>query len=70
MGNVNFSSVDLNMLGHDIMSQGNMTAKSKYELVTNWSLLTTGDNLHSFVSICNYYSKFSLFFQLKDISLR
>ena len=51
------------------MSQGNTTEKSKYELVTNWSLPTTGDCLHLFVSLCNYYSKLTSFFQLKVIPL-
>lgn len=45
-------------VGHDIMPNGNTTAKSKYNLINNWALPLDVDNLHSFVCLCNYYSKF------------
>ena len=57
-------------VGHDILPQGNTTAKSKYKLVNAWTLPRTGDNLHSFVSFCNFYAKFSPLFQMKVIPPR
>ena len=65
-----FFSERFEYVGHDILPQGNTTAKSKYKLIDKWKLPTTGDNLHSFVSFCNFYAKFSPLFQLKMIPLR
>ena len=57
-------------VGHDIIAGGNTTAQSKYDLINNWSTPATGDGLHSFVSLCNYYNKFCPMFQLRVIPLR
>ena len=57
-------------VGHDILPHGNTTAKSKYKLIEAWKLPQTGDNLHSFVSFCNFYSRFIPMFQMKAIPLR
>ena len=46
-------------VGHDILKEGNTKARSKYKLVEDWTLPTTGNNLHSFVSFYNFYSNFS-----------
>ena len=52
------------------MANGNTTARSKYDLINEWPTPTTGDNLHSFVSLCNYYSKFCPMFQVLVIPMR
>ena len=57
-------------VGHDIMLNGNTTAKSKYNLINNWALPLDVDNLHSFVCLCNYCIKFCPLFQLCVIPLR
>ena len=57
-------------VGHDIISGGNKTAQSKYDLINNWSTPAAGDGLHSFVSLCNYYNKFCPMLQLRVIPLR
>ena len=57
-------------MGHDIMSSGNRTARSKYNLIQDWKIPCTGDSLHSFMSLCNYYRKFCPLFQLIVIPLR
>ena len=57
-------------VGHDIMAGGNTTAQPKYDLVNDCSTPTTGDGLHSFVSLCNYYNKFFPMLQLRIIPLR
>ena len=60
----------LEFVGHDIRSDGNTTASSKYQLVTDWKLPSTGDGLHSFVCFCNFYNKFFPFFKAKASPLR
>ena len=65
-----FFAQRLKYVGPDILNDGNTTDRSKYKLVNDWTLPTTGDNLHSFVSFCNFYAKFSPLFQLKMIPLR
>ena len=57
-------------VGRDIMSLGNTTASSKYDLVRKWILPTTGDNLRSFVSFCNFYANFVPMFQVQCKPLR
>ena len=57
-------------VGHDLMPGGNTTAKSKYDLINQWATPATGDNLHSFVSLCNYYNKFCPMFQVLVTPLR
>ena len=43
-------------VGRDIMSLGNTTAQSKYDFIKRWSRPSIGEQLHSFVSFCNFYS--------------
>lgn len=57
-------------VGHDSMANGNTIAQSKYDLIKQWATPTTGNNLHSFVSLCNYYNKFCPMFQVLVIPLR
>ena len=42
----------------DILPTGNATAKSKYDMVLKWKRPTTGENVRSFVSFCNFYAQF------------
>ena len=55
-------------VGHDLMVGGNTTAQSKNDLINQWATPTTGDNLHFFVSLCNYYNKFCPMFQATIVS--
>ena len=48
----------------------NTTAQSKYELINDWVLPVAGDGLHSFVSLCNFDTKFLPLFELKVTPLR
>ena len=57
-------------VGHDILSNGNTTAQSKYSTINDWPLPQTGDSLHSFVSLCNFYQKFLPLFEAKAAPLR
>ena len=57
-------------VGRDILQTGNTTASSKYNLVNDWQLPTTGDALHSFIAFCNFYSRFIPMFQIQCKPLR
>jgi hypothetical protein len=52
-------------VGHDLTPTGNCPAKSKFNLITDWKLPTTGQALHSFVGLVNYYAKYCPFFEIK-----
>ncbi len=49
--------IRLSYLGHDITSKGILPSSDKIEKVINWPFPTTGIELLSFVSFCNYYRK-------------
>ena len=66
----NFLKKRFEFVGHDILSCGNTTAKSKYDLINDWALPETGDGLHSFISLCNFYTKFLPLFEMKVTPLR
>jgi hypothetical protein len=66
----NFLRKRFEFVGHDILPEGNTTAKSKYDLISDWKLPTTGDGLHSFISLCNFYTKFLPLFEMKVGPLR
>lgn len=57
-------------VGHDILSTGNTTAESKYDLISNWPLPVTADSLYSFISLCNFYNWFLPLFEMKVTPLR
>ena len=57
-------------VGHDVLASGNTTAESKYYLINDWKQPTTGDGLHSFFSLCNFYQKFFPLFEAKVSPLR
>ena len=66
----NFLKKRFEFVGHDILSMGNTTAQSKYDLINDWKLPESADGLHSFVSLCNFYTKFLPMFEMKVAPLR
>ena len=66
----NFLKKRFEFVGHDILSIGNTTARSKYDLINDWELPESADGLHSFVSLCNFYTKFLPMFEMKVSPLR
>jgi hypothetical protein len=50
-------------VGHDITADGNCPAQSKFDLVADWTLPSTGQGLRSFVSLCNFYHRFCPWFE-------
>ena len=65
-----FLSERFEFVGRDIMPTGNTTAASKYDLINDWKLPDTAAGLHSFVSLINFYKKFSPLFEVKAKPLR
>ena len=65
-----FLSERFEFVGHDITHLGNTTARSKYGLLSQWQLPTTGDGLHSFISLINFYNRFCPLFEVKAKPLR
>ena len=59
LGKCEFFNEWFEYIGYDLMTHGNTTTKSKYDLIDSWDIFTTGDGLHFVVSLCNYYNKSS-----------
>ena len=53
-----FFSPRFEWIGNDLKVDGNSPAQSKFDLITNWTLPQTGDNLSSFIGLLGFYSKF------------
>ena len=53
-----FFSRRFEWIGNDLKVDGNSPAQSKFDLITNWTLPQTGDNLSSFIGLIGFYSKF------------
>lgn len=51
-------------VGHDLTPNGNCPASSKFNLVADWPLPSNGLNLHSFLGLCSFYSRFQPWFEL------
>jgi len=54
-----FFSQHVECVGHDITPSGNSPAHSKYDLICNWKLPEMGASLHSFLSLCGFYSRYT-----------
>jgi hypothetical protein len=62
-------------IGHDLRWNGNSPASSKFSLLHDWTLPTSGVSLHSFIGLCTYYNKFVPWFEtdikpLRDLERR
>jgi len=57
-------------IGYDLRPTGNSPASSKYDSVRHWPTPSTGQSLHSFVGLLNFYSKFIPHFELRVGPLR
>ena len=57
-------------IGFDLRPHGNSPASSKYDLVRNWPLPSSGQSLHSFVGLLNFYARFIPHFETRVGPLR
>jgi RNase H-like domain found in reverse transcriptase/Reverse transcriptase (RNA-dependent DNA polymerase) len=51
-------------VGHDLTPVDNCPAKSKYTLIDDWSIPTMVKSLHSFICLCNFYSRYCPWFEV------
>ena len=47
-------------VGHDITPTGNCPAQSKFDLITDWPLLATGQSLGAFIGLVSFYNIYAL----------
>ena len=52
-------------VGHDLTPTGNCPAQSKFDMINDWNLPTTGPSLHSFIGLINVYHNYVPFFELQ-----
>jgi hypothetical protein len=57
-------------VGHDITSDGNCPAQSKFDLITDWPLPCTGSSLASFIGLLTFYNIYCPFFEIRVKPLR
>jgi hypothetical protein len=51
-------------VGHDITSEGNCPAQSKYDLIQDWPRTTTAKSLLSLISLCSLYQCYVPWFEV------
>ena len=57
-------------VGHDLLADGNCPAKSKFNMITDWVLPTTGAGLHSFVGLVMFYHRYAPYLKMRVKPLR
>ena len=57
-------------VGHDILRNGNCPAKSKFDLLNDWDLPTSGQSLFSFIGLVNFYHRYAPYMEIKLKPLR
>ena len=57
-------------VGHDLTPTGNCPAKSKFNMIDDWTLPTNGRALHSFTSLINFYNHYPPFMEMRLKPLR
>ena len=57
-------------VGHDLLSQGNCPAQSKFNMINDWPLPTNGRPLHSFISLINFYNHYPPYMEMRLKPLR
>ncbi len=57
-------------VGHDITSEGNCPAASKFDLISKWPLPKQGQSLHSFIGLVNFYHKYHPYMEVTLKPLR
>lgn len=54
----NFFRKEVTFLGHKITDKGILPDESKYEIINNYPIPLTADDVKRFVAFCNYYRRF------------
>ena len=51
-------------VGHDLTADGNFPAASKFDMIRDWVLPTTGQSLHSFVGLVVFYHRYAPYLEI------
>ena len=65
-----FFKLRVEFVGHDLTALGNCPVQSKFQLIDQWPLLTTGTSLLSFIAICIFYNRYCPWFETNIKPLR
>ena len=65
-----FLSDRVEYVGHDVLKDGNTPARSKFDLIRDWKLPTTGQSLFSFIGLICFYHKFVPYLEIRLKPLR
>ena len=57
-------------VGYDVLSVGNSPAQSKFDMINDWNLPTTGQSLHSFIGLLSFYHRFAPYLEIRMKPLR
>ena len=57
-------------VGVDIMKDGNTPAQSKFNMINDWVLPTSGQALFSFIGLINFYHRYAPYFEIRLKPLR
>ena len=57
-------------VSHDILYHSNCPAQSKFNLIDDWTLLTSGQSLFSFIGLVNFYHRHAPYMESRLKSLR
>ncbi len=57
-------------VGYDVLSSGNSPAQSKFDMINDWPMPTTGQSLHSFIGLVNFYHRFAPYLEIRLKPLR
>jgi len=66
----NFLSDCVEYLGHNLLQDGNTTAKSKFNMIRDWQLPSNGQSLFSFIGLISFYHHFAPYHELRVKPLR
>ena len=57
-------------VGHDLIPNGNCPVKSKFSMIDDWAVPTTGTSLHSFLGLVMFYHHYATYLEIRIKPLR
>ena len=57
-------------VGHDLLAYGNCPAQSKFDIIKDWEIPTTGLSLHLFVGLVMFYHRYTPYLEMRIKPLR
>ena len=57
-------------VGHDLLADGNCPAQSKFDMIRDWEIPSTGSSLHSFVGLVMFYHRYAPYLEMRIEPLR